>query len=122
VDSNGNADLAAYFFRRAFELLGSRGSLGFVATNVVADGHTRATGLLPITRDGGQIFYAESSRDWGGDAGITVAVVCVAKGMVAVAGAVLDGIRTERIGSDLTAGADRAGIRSVEPVLEDWVS
>ena len=43
--SHGNADLVAHFFRRAFSLLRGGGTFGLIATNTIAQGDTRATGL-----------------------------------------------------------------------------
>ena len=44
-ESHGNADLVAHFFRRAFDLLRDDGTFGLIATNTIAQGDTRATGL-----------------------------------------------------------------------------
>jgi len=41
----GNADLVAYFFRRAFGLLRPDGAFGLIATNIIGQGDTRHTGL-----------------------------------------------------------------------------
>ena len=43
----GSADLVAYFFLRAMSLLTSRGNLGLIATNTVAQGDTREVGPRP---------------------------------------------------------------------------
>ena len=43
--SHGNADLCAHFFRRMEALLGEHGTIGLIATNTIAQGDTRATGL-----------------------------------------------------------------------------
>ncbi len=43
--AHGNADLVAHFFRRAYGLLGDGGAFGLIATNTIAQGDTRATGL-----------------------------------------------------------------------------
>ena len=43
--AHGNSDLSAHFFRRAATLLGEHGALGLVATNTIAQGDTRSTGL-----------------------------------------------------------------------------
>jgi hypothetical protein len=51
--SHGNADLSAHFFRRASQLLGVNGTVGFVATTTIAQGDTRETGLaylVPVHR------------------------------------------------------------------------
>jgi hypothetical protein len=43
--AHGNADYCAHFFRRAHDLLGDNGTLGFIATNTIAQGDTRLTSL-----------------------------------------------------------------------------
>ncbi len=55
---HGNADLVAYFFRRAFDKLRSGGAFGLIATNTIAQGDTRGTGLRHICTHGGTIFNA----------------------------------------------------------------
>ena len=57
-ESHGNADLVAHFFRRAFDLLRAGGAFGLIATNTIAQGDTRATGLRWICTHGGTIFAA----------------------------------------------------------------
>ena len=52
-ESHGNADLVAHFFRRAFNLLTNRRNFGLIATNTIAQGDTRSTGLtLDLLRTG----------------------------------------------------------------------
>ncbi len=60
----GSADLVAYFFLRAFELLSPRGGLGLIATNTVAQGDTRQVGLDQLTTRGFTITRAIQSRSW----------------------------------------------------------
>ncbi len=55
-DAHGNADLVAHFFRRAFNLVRAGGSIGLIATNTIAQGDTRSTGLRWICTHGGEIF------------------------------------------------------------------
>ena len=45
-ESHGNADLVAHFFRRAFTLVRDGGTFGLIATNTIAQGDTRSTGLV----------------------------------------------------------------------------
>ena len=75
-DGSRGADLAAHFFRRAFLLLRRDGALGLVATNSIAEGDTRFTGLRWICENGGDIYWAERQLDWPG-AGATVVVSLV---------------------------------------------
>ena len=60
----GNADLVAYFFLRAFSLLNERGTMGFIATNTVAQGDTREVGLDRMVDSGFTITCAIQSRSW----------------------------------------------------------
>ena len=49
-ESHGNADLVAHFYRRAFNLIRNGGTLGLIATNTIAQGDTRSSGLRWIMR------------------------------------------------------------------------
>ena len=60
--SNSNADLVAHFFRRAFNFVRNSGTFGLIATNTIAQGDTRSTGLRWICKHGGEIYNAHSSR------------------------------------------------------------
>ncbi len=53
---HGSADLCVYFFLRAFGLLAKGGDLGFLATNTLAQGDSRLTGLDQIVANGGEIY------------------------------------------------------------------
>ena len=52
-EAHGNADLVAHFFRRAFTLSAAGGTFGLIATNTIAQGDTRSTGLRWICTHGG---------------------------------------------------------------------
>lgn len=80
VESHGNADLSAHFFRRAFNLLNEGGTLGLIATNTIAQGDTRSTGLRWICQNGGTIFNARRRIKWPGEAAVVVSVVHICKG------------------------------------------
>ncbi len=62
--TTGNADLVAYFFLRAFNLLRPTGTLGIIATNTVAQGDTREVGLDRMVAEGFVITRAIQSRSW----------------------------------------------------------
>ena len=79
-NSSGGADLVAHFYRRAFDLLRGGGAFGLIATNTIAQGDTRATGLRWICRHGGEIYSARRRVPWPGRAAVVVSVVHVAKG------------------------------------------
>jgi hypothetical protein len=77
-ESHGNADLVAHFFRRAFNLLRHGGMFGLIATNTVAQGDTRSTGLRWICKNGGTIYAARRRCKWPGQAAVVVSAVHVA--------------------------------------------
>ena len=81
TESHGNADLAAHFFRCAFSLLRKEGTFGLIATNTIAQGDTRSTGLRWICKNGGTIYCAQRRIKWPGEAAVVVSFVHVAKGI-----------------------------------------
>lgn len=105
--SHGNADVTAHFFRRLFRLTRPAGCLGLIATNTIAQGDTRATGLQRIVADGGVIYAAERSMPWPGAAAVVVSVVHIRRGAPHPE-KVLDGKRVAAIDSRLMAFEERA--------------
>ncbi|MGK3977765.1 DNA methyltransferase [Sorangium sp. So ce118] len=101
-DSHGNADLVAHFFRRAFSLLRRAGTFGLIATNTVAQGDTRGTGLRWIVQHGGIIYAAKRRYKWPGAAAVIVSVVHVQREGRALAPE-LDGKAVPRISAFLVA-------------------
>ncbi len=83
-ESHGNADLAAHFYRRAFKLLRPAGCFGLIATNTIAQGDTRSTGLRWICTHGGTIYRARKRHKWPGEAAVVVSVVHICKGKMEV--------------------------------------
>ena len=81
-ESSGSADLVAYFFRRSFDLIRTRGTFGLIATNTIAQGDTRSTGLKYICNNGGTIYGAETRKKWPGLAAVVISVVHISKGGV----------------------------------------
>ena len=79
-ESHGNADLVAHFFRRCFHLLRPKGALGLIATNTIAQGDTRSTGLRWICLNDGTIYSARKRYKWPGVAAVVVSVVHIFKG------------------------------------------
>jgi len=96
ASAGGKCDLIAYFFRRAFDLLRSNGLFGLIATNTIAQGDTRASGLSWICQYGGEIFACRRRLKWPGLAAVVVSVVHVCKGVFDGA-KYLDGRRVDRI-------------------------
>lgn len=78
-ESNGNADLVSYFFRRAFDLLRLGATFGLIATNTISQGDTRSSGLRFICQNGGQIYYAEKRFKWPGVAAVVASIVNLIK-------------------------------------------
>jgi hypothetical protein len=80
-EAHGNADLVAHFFRRAFSLTRQDGAFGLIATNTIAQGDTRSTGLSWICQHGGEIFAAKRRFKWPGPVSVVVSVVHITKGV-----------------------------------------
>ncbi len=78
--AHGSSDLVAYFFRRVFELVRERGTFGLVATNSIAQGDTRDTGLGWICTHRGSIYAARRRVPWAGVATVVVSIVWIVKG------------------------------------------
>jgi hypothetical protein len=105
-----NSDLCAHFFRRADFLLGQHGAIGLIATNTIAQGDTRSTGLQKIVNAGGAIYDAVRSMKWPGEANVAVAVVHLAKGHLASVSGLrrrLDGVEVASINSRLRPKPER---------------
>ena len=75
-----NADLVAHFFRKTFTILRKSSCFGLIATNTIAQGDTRSTGLRWICQHGGTIHNAQKRLKWPGLAAVVVSVVNVFKG------------------------------------------
>ena len=95
-ESHGNADLVAHFYRRAFNLLRDSGTFGLIATNTIAQGDTRSSGLRWICEHGGEIYRATKRVQWPGDAAVVVSVLHTAKSSFS-GEKVLDGRRADNI-------------------------
>ena len=95
-ESHGNADLVAHFYRRAFNLIRDGGTFGLIATNTIAQGDTRSTGLRWICEHGGEIYRATKRVKWPGDAAVIVSVLHVTRGEH-ISNRVLDGEMVDRI-------------------------
>jgi hypothetical protein len=79
-DKRGSADLCAYFFLKAKQLLNVNGGFGLIATNTIAQGDTREVGLDQLVADKCVITRATSSRKWPGTASLEVAYVWLRQG------------------------------------------
>ncbi len=74
-----SADIVAFFFRQAFEIVRLGGAYGLIATNTIAQGDTRSTGLRFICQNGGVIYNATRRYKWPGLAAVVVSVVHIVK-------------------------------------------
>ncbi|MFJ3498822.1 Eco57I restriction-modification methylase domain-containing protein [Streptomyces sp. NPDC086091] len=110
----GNADLVAYFFLRAYELLSRHGGLGLIATNTVAQGDTRAVGLDQVTGRGLTLTRSIQSRSWpAASANLEYAAVWGSRDTLdPTVPRFADGIKVQRISTLLEAGGRMEG----EPV------
>ncbi|PDW03689.1 Eco57I restriction-modification methylase domain-containing protein [Candidatus Viridilinea mediisalina] len=95
-ESGGKCDLVAHFFRRGFNLIRQEGALGLIATNTIAQGDTRNSGLRWICEHGGTIYRADRRLKWPGMAAVIVSVIHIAKG-AALMPPMLDHRQVERI-------------------------
>jgi hypothetical protein len=106
VGTNGNMDLAARFFRRAYSITRQNGVMGLISTNTIAQGDTRRGGLQWICKNGGTIYRCLRRYVWPGEAAVIVSVVHIAKGDYSNS-RFLDGRAVERITAFLFhAGGD----------------
>jgi hypothetical protein len=108
-EAHGNSDLSAHFFRRAAMLLGNHGAFGLIATNTIAQGDTRTTGLKPLVDAGWAIYDATDSMPWPSrGAAVTVSIVHAARGNPAARlRPILDGNRVDVLNSRLRPKPER---------------
>jgi hypothetical protein len=108
--SHGNSDYSAHFFRRTAFLIGKHGIIGFLATNTIAQGDTRNSGLQWLVNDGWKIYSASKNLSWLGDAGVTVVVVHLANGRLADRTEVsfLEGLPVNSINSKIEPRPERS--------------
>lgn len=108
-ESHGNSDYCAHFFRRAAWMIGTHGCVGFIATNTIAQGDTRTSGLAYLLSAGFRILDAMVSFSWPGDAAVTVSSVVLANGQpsLAVQKSLLNDIVVSEISSRLLPQPER---------------
>lgn len=71
----GSADLCAYFFLRAQQVLRPDGTFGLLAVNTIAEGDTRQVGLEAMLRQGVALFAAKPNFEWPGAAVVFASAV-----------------------------------------------
>ena len=75
----GSADLVAYFFIRANQLLALKGFFGLIAVNTISEGNTREVGLNSILETESTIYKADPNLVWPGSANVVTSSVYVSK-------------------------------------------
>jgi hypothetical protein len=75
----GSPDLCAYFFLRAFSLIGTRGYFGLLATKSITETGSRVVCLDQIIEKGGVIYRANSRFPWPGNAAVVVSIAWIAR-------------------------------------------
>ena len=101
--SKRNADLVAHFFRRGWGMLGQNGGLGLLATNSIAEGDTRKSGLEWMLNDGAIIYTAYPDEPWPGRASVVTSRVHLRNGEWLGPRRIFDNI-VDEISSHLTPG------------------
>lgn len=76
----GSADLVAYFFLRAWNLLRDNSGFGLLAVNTIAEGDTRQVGLEAMTAAGAIIHAAYPNEPWPGRAAVITSRIHARKG------------------------------------------
>jgi hypothetical protein len=77
--TSANADICAFFVRRANDLTRDRGMSGFVATSSMSEGDTREVCLQHLLDNGSSIIRASSKSVWPGTANVTFSPIWIAK-------------------------------------------
>jgi hypothetical protein len=103
--SSRNADLVAHFFRRAWSILSEGGGFGLLATNSIAEGDTRQSGLEWMMRDGAVIYAAYPNEAWPGTAAVVTSRVHMRRGNWKAPCQLLDKL-VDKISAFLLAGEE----------------
>lgn len=113
TESGGQCDIVAHFYRRCYGLLNENGCQGLIATNTIAQGDTRASGLRWICCNGGTIYSAQRRQKWPGVAAVTISIVYLHKGEYS-GRRTLDCSSTERITAFLLSQGDHEDPKKLE--------
>ncbi|WP_422449528.1 MULTISPECIES: Eco57I restriction-modification methylase domain-containing protein [unclassified Endozoicomonas] len=101
----GSADMSAYFFLKSYASLNTKGCLGLIAVNTIAEGDTRQVGLDMLVQDGASIYSAHPNQPWPGKAAVITSRVHISKRNWLGARSLLGAI-CQHISSYLTAESD----------------
>src|SRR5512133_214506 len=106
----GDTDYVGYFFHRAAELMTPSGTMGFIATNSIAEGDNRRTVLARmIEREPPfEIYAATTGVPWPGSAQVLVSTLHLSRGLPehSTAKKVLDERPVTSINSRLRVGEE----------------
>jgi len=94
--TKGRCDMIAYFFRRIFNLVKSKGFFAVISTNTISQGESAEGSLKIILDTGGIINYAKTNSVWPGDATVTIHVISVSKQRL-VNNKILNGVNVDNI-------------------------
>ena len=82
-EGTGDTDYVGYFFHRARDLMAPASSLGFIATNAIADGDNRRSVLGALLADTPpfHLHGADTARPWPGNAQVLVSTLFLERGL-----------------------------------------
>jgi hypothetical protein len=85
----GDTDYVGYFFHRAAELMTPSGTMGFIATDSIAEGDNRRTILARMVAEESpfEIYAATTGVPWPGPAQVLVSTLHMARGLPSVSNA-----------------------------------
>lgn len=101
INTDGNLDFVAYFFRRTFEVLNANAFVSLISTNSIFQGDTRHGSLEQIINSGGKINHAVRNIRWPGKAAVTVSLITISKSNNNTLKKYLDGKIVQEISSYL---------------------
>ncbi|HEY5956462.1 MAG TPA: type IIL restriction-modification enzyme MmeI [Polyangiaceae bacterium] len=106
----GDTDYVGYFFHRAAELMTPSGTMGFIATNSIAEGDNRRTVLARMVEEEQpfEIYAATTGVPWPGSAQVLVSTLHLSRALPAhsTSKKLLDGRPVARINSRLRLGKE----------------
>jgi hypothetical protein len=101
--TDGQVDIAAFFFRAGFALIRSGGCIGFIATKTISQGDTRRAGLAFLCSSGGALLDVQKRVPWPGEAAVIVSIIVMGKDIERT-NAILDGNTVAKISPYLVPG------------------
>ena len=77
----GNADFSAYFFLRSSSLIRHNATIALLASNSIAEGDTRHTGLEQLLRKDFVIYATHPNMPWPGEASVVISPIAMYFGL-----------------------------------------